>query len=51
MSKYNVGLKTLLQQDLSELEFHDNLVYKFIKVVSKPIFRANLKILSLAIKR
>ena len=31
MSKYNVGLKTLLLQGLSEPEFYGNLVYKFRK--------------------
>ena len=30
VSKYNVGLKILLLQDLSELEFYGDLVYKFI---------------------
>ena len=29
VSKYNVGLKTLLLQDLSEPEFYGDLVYKF----------------------
>ena len=31
VSKYNVGLKTLLLQGLSETEFHGDLVYKFRK--------------------
>ena len=31
VSKYNVGLKTLLLQGLSEPEFYGNLVYKFRK--------------------
>ena len=30
MSKYNVGLKTLLLQGLSEPEFYGDLVYKLI---------------------
>ena len=34
MSKYNVGLKTLLQ-GLSEPEFNGDLVYKFRKIISK----------------
>ena len=38
MSKYNVGLKTLLLQGLSEPEFYDDLVYKFRKIVGKMIF-------------
>ena len=29
VSKFNVGLKTLLHQGLSEPEFYDDLVYKF----------------------
>ena len=32
MSKYNVGLKTLLLQGLSEPEFYGDLVYKFRKI-------------------
>ena len=35
MSKYNVGLKTLLMQGLSEPEFYEDLVYKFRKIISK----------------
>ena len=35
MSKYNVGLKTLLLQGLSEPEFYGDLVYKFRKMVGK----------------
>ena len=34
MSKYNVGLKTLLLQGLSEPEFYGDLVYKFRKKIS-----------------
>ena len=30
ISKYDVGLKTLLNEGLSEPEFYDDLVYKFI---------------------
>ena len=33
VSKYNVGLKTLLLQDLSEPEFYGDLVYKFRKII------------------
>ena len=32
MSKYNVGLKTLLLQGLSEPEFYGDLVFKFRKI-------------------
>ena len=35
MSKYNVGLKTLFLQGLSEPEFYGDLVYKFRKIVGK----------------
>ena len=33
VSKFNVGLKTLLHQGLSEPEFYGDLVYKFKKIV------------------
>ena len=33
VSKFNVGLKTLLHQGLSEPEFYDDLVYKFKKKI------------------
>ena len=35
MSKYNVGLKTLLLQGLSEPEFYGDFVYKFRKIIGK----------------
>ena len=38
VSKYNVGLKTLLLQGLSEPEFHGDLVYKFRKMIGKNDF-------------
>ena len=38
MSKYNVGLKTLLLQGLSEPEFYGDLVYKFRKIIGKHDF-------------
>ena len=38
VSKYNVGLKTLLLQGLSEPEFYRDLVYKFRKITAKMIF-------------
>ena len=37
-SKYNVGLKTLLLQGLSELEFYGDLVHKFRKITGKNDF-------------
>ena len=35
ISKYNVGLKTLLSEGLSEPEFYGDLVYKFKKLIGK----------------
>ena len=43
MSKYNVGLKTLLLQGLSEPEFYGDLVYKFRKIISKKNFPFHFK--------
>ena len=34
--KYNIGLKTLLQQGMSELVIYGDLVYKFKRIVGKP---------------
>ena len=38
VSKFNVGLKTLLHQSLSEPEFYGDLVYKFKKIVGRVDF-------------
>ena len=38
VSKYNVGLKTLLLEGLSEPEFYGDLVYKFRKIIGKNFF-------------
>ena len=38
MSKYNVGLKTLHLQSLSEPEFNGDLLYKFRKIIGKNDF-------------
>ena len=38
MSKYNVGLKTLLLEGLSEPEFYGDLVYKFRRIIGKNDF-------------
>ena len=38
ISKYNVGLKTLLSEGLSEPEFYGDLVYKFKKLKELMIF-------------
>ena len=43
MSKYNVGLKTLLLQGLSEPEFYGDLVYKFRKIIGKNDFPYRFK--------
>ena len=43
MSKYNVGLKTLLPQGLSEPEFYGDLVYKFQKIIGKNDFPYHFK--------
>ena len=38
ISKFNVGLKTLLREGLSEPEFYGNLVYKFKKLIERNDF-------------
>ena len=43
MSKYNVGLKTILLQGLSESEFYGDLVYKFRKIIVKNDFPYHFK--------
>ena len=43
MSKYNVGLKTLLLEGLSEPEFYGDLVYKFRKIIGKNDFLYHFK--------
>ena len=43
VSKYNVGLKTLLLQRLSEAEFYGDLVYKFRKIIGKNDFPYHFK--------
>ena len=41
--KYNIGLKTLLQQGISEPIFYGDLVYKFKRIVGKPNFSDQFK--------
>ena len=41
--KNNIGLKTLLQQGLSEPIFYGDLVYKFKRIVGKPNFGYQFK--------
>ena len=43
MSKYNVGLKTLLLQGLSEPECYGDLVYEFRKIIVKNDFPYHFK--------
>ena len=38
VSKYNLGLKTLLLQGLSESEFYDDLEYQFSTIIGKMSF-------------
>ena len=41
--KYNIGLKTLLHQGISEPIFYGDLVYKFKRIVGKPNFSDQFK--------
>ena len=41
--KYNIGLKTLMQQGISEPIFYGDLVYKFKQIVGKPNFSDQFK--------
>ena len=41
--KYNIGLKNLLQQSISEPIFYVDLVYKFKRIVGKPNFSDQFK--------
>ena len=43
MSKYNVGLKTLLLKGLSEPDFYGDLVYKFRKIIGENDFPYHLE--------
>ena len=43
ISKFNVGLKSLLHQGLSEPEFYDDLVYKFKKIRGMTDFLISLE--------
>ena len=43
ITKYNIGLKTLLQQGISEPIFYGDLVYKFKRIVGKPNFSDQFK--------
>ena len=41
--KYKIGLKTLLQQSISEPMFYIDLVYEFERIVGKPNFSDQFK--------
>ena len=41
--KYNIGLKALLKQGISESIFYGDLVYKFKRIVEKPNYSNNFK--------
>ena len=51
VSKFNVGLKTLLHQGLSEPEFYSDLIYKFKKTVGRADFSDQLKKITVRYKR
>ena len=43
ISRFNVGLKTLLREGLSEPEFYGNLVYKFKKLIGMNDFSFSIQ--------
>ena len=51
VSKYNVGLKTLLLQGLSGPEFYGNLVYKFRKIIGRHDFPKHFKMIIVRYKK
>ena len=51
VSKYNVRLKTLLLEGLSEPEFYGDLVYQFRKIIGKNDFPYHFKKKLFVIKR
>ena len=51
VSKFNVGLKTLLHQGLSELEFYGNLVYKFKQIEVRADFSDQFRKIIVRYKR
>ena len=51
VSKFNVGLKSLLQQDLLEPEFYGNLVYKFRKIYACNDFSTQFRKIILRYKK
>ena len=51
VSKFNVGLKSLLQQGLSEPEFYGDLVYKFRKIYACNDFSTQFRKIILRYKK
>ena len=51
VEKYNISLKTLLQQGISEPEFYGDLVYRFRKIVGKSNFSEQFRLLINRYKR
>ena len=51
VSKFNVGLKTLLNESLSEPEFYGDLVYKFKKIVGSVDFSDQFRKIIVRYKR
>ena len=51
VSKFNVGLKRLLHQGLSEPEFYGDLVYKFKKIVGRADFSDQFRKIIVRYKR
>ena len=51
VSKFNVGLKTLSHQGLSEPEFYGDLVYKFKKIVGRADFSDQFRKIIIRYKR
>ena len=51
VSKFSIGLKTLLHQGLSEPEFYGDLVYKFKKIVGRAFFSDQFRKIIVRYKR
>ena len=51
ISKFNVGLKSLLHQGLSEPEFYGDLVYTFKKIMGRTIFSDHFRKIIIRHKR
>ena len=51
ISKFNVGLKSLLHQGLSEPEFYDGLVYKFKNIKGRTDFSKQLRKIKICHRR